>query len=1185
MSRRHRNGSRRVGVLAAVGALIAALLTFVSTPAAISAPTVVASDLTGAAPVNLVSFTDDPIVPFTSPGDGFNVFQRGVSASIPFAVGDDSLGGFPGDTVGIIDESDLLPFFGITDTVNGDTSGPVTASWVFDISGGSDLHLSIDAGAMGDFESSDAFDFAYSIDGGSPVSLWSFVADEAVSRNYTMAAGAVVNLNDPLDAGAIPLSNVLQTITAPLVGSGSQLEFIVTATTDGGSEAVAFRNIVIASGAPDPVVGDLVITEVMQNPGAVGDSAGEWFEIKNTSALPIDLNGWKISDDDFDSHTITGSVVVAPGDYVVFGNNADSGSNGGLTVDYSYGGSWFLGNSFDEVVLSDPGGSVFDRISYDNGATCPDPTGAAMNLDPAQIDATSNDDGSNWCEATATFGAGDRGTPGADNSICAPPEPTISLIHDIQGSGSTVAISGPVKAQGIVTVLFERDDVLDGFFLQEEDADADADPTTSEGIFVFCREACLGAIAPGDLVTVLGSAGENFGMSQINVRSGSTVIDGSGNSLPTPSAVDLPASTSTRASATFENVEGMVVAFPDTLVVSEYFELARFGQVVLTESSRPFQFTHDNAPSVAGFAAFSDDLAKRRIILDDDSNDNNDAIFDGPDEAYYYPEGGLSTGNKFRGGDTITNLTGVMHWSWAGSGGTDAWRVRPIPAVYDYTFTPVNTAPASPSDVGGTLKVASFNVLNYFTTIDTTSSTSSGHCGASGTLDCRGADSVAELDRQRSKIVAAMAVLDADVLGLVELENDADDSSIEDLVSALNAAVGAGTYDYVPTGFIGTDAIKVGLIYKPASVGPLGDYAILDSSVDPTFIDTKNRPVLVQTFIETGTDERFTVAVNHLKSKGSSCADVGDPGTGDGQANCAGTRTAATTALATFLAGDPTGSADPDFLIIGDLNAYAKEDPIAALAGAGYTDLIAQFQGSGAYSFVFDGQLGYLDHALANSTLLGQVTGVTEWHINADEINVFDYNDDVRDAGERSFERESGVLNVFSPDPFRSSDHDPLLVGFGLDSIPDNPTCNGLAATIIGTPGDDVIVGTNKSDVIVTFGGDDVVDGGNGDDVICTGYGDDIIDGGNGQDYIDGGHNNDTILGGQGDDTLIGGHGDDSLDGDKGDDVLVGGGGDDTLLGGSGDDSLDGGDDSDNGDGGKGSDSCVGVELVVNCES
>ena len=908
---------------------------------------------------------------------------------------------------------------------------------------------------------------------------------------------------------------------------------------------------------PSPTAGDLVVNEVDYDQPST-DTA-EFLEIKNTTAGSIDLTGVEVVlvNGNGGGAVIYDTIALPPialasGDYFVVCANAATVANCDLDDGPDTN---FIQNGAPDAVAVVLGSTIIDTVSYEGNSGAPYTEGSGSGLEDSGTTGSDNqsisrcDDGVDTDQNNVDLVGSRPITPGATND-CEIPPPTIEFIHDVQGSGSSVAISGPVVVEGIVTSLFERDDALDGFFVQEENDDADADPATSEGIFVFCRGNCP-LVATGDLVTVSGDAGEFFGMSQINMQSGSAVTVSSGNSLPKPVAVDLPAAGSTVDEPTFENIEGMLATFTDTLVVSEYFQLARFGQIVLTESSRPFQFTHLNAPSVAGNAAYLADLETRRIILDDDNNDNNDAIFDAAaDEAYFYPEGGLSLSNKFRGGDTIDNLTGVMHWSFAGSSGTDAWRIRPVPTEYDYTFTSVNPEPASPANVGGSIQVASFNVLNYFTTIDTTSSGSSGDCGPSATLDCRGADSAAELARQRDEIVAAMVELDADVLGLIEIEND-DDTSVADLVAGLNAVAGAGTYDYIPTGFIGTDAIKLALMYKPGSVSPLGDFKVLDSSVNPAFIDTKNRPVLIQTFVENATSERFTVAVNHLKSKGSSCATdpIPDPDLNDGQANCNLTRTSAATALANYLATDPTGSGDPDFLIIGDLNAYAMEDPITALTNAGYTDLINLFQGSSAYSFVFDGQLGYLDHALANGALLPQVTGVTEWHINADEVNVFDYNDDIRDIpGEASFERETSIGPLYAPDPLRSSDHDPLLVGLGLDSIPDNPTCNGLAATIIGTPGDDVIVGTNGNDVIVSFGGNDTITSGNGEDVICAGYGDDVVDGGNGKDVI---------FGEQGDDSLAGGNGKDTLDGGAG---------------------------IDDGDGGNGKDTCTGLETADNCE-
>ena len=150
--------------------------------------------------------------------------------------------------------------------------------------------------------------------------------------------------------------------------------------------------------------------------------------------------------------------------------------------------------------------------------------------------------------------------------------------------------------------------------------------------------------------------------------------------------------------------------------------------------------------------------------------------------------------------------------------------------------------------------------------------------------------------------------------------------------------MGAGTYEYIGSGSIGPDAIRIALIYKPSRVTPVGTDAVLDSDefLDPNNLGrAQNRPAQAQTFEENATGERFTVVVNHLKSKGSECG----PGDDDPvQGNCNLTRTLSAAVLADWLATDPTGSGDSDFLVIGDLNSYDKEDPIDALT-AGSDDI------------------------------------------------------------------------------------------------------------------------------------------------------------------------------------------------------------------------------------------------------
>jgi predicted extracellular nuclease len=288
--------------------------------------------------------------------------------------------------------------------------------------------------------------------------------------------------------------------------------------------------------------------------------------------------------------------------------------------------------------------------------------------------------------------------------------------------------------------------------------------------------------------------------------------------------------------------------------------------------------------------------------------------------------------------------------------------------------------------------------------------------------------------------------MDADVVGLIEIENNSP-VAIQDLLNDVDGVnAHCGPYAYIETGTIGGDEIAVAFIYRSSTVGPIGDYAVLNSSVDPRFVDTLNRPALAQTFADLYSGEALTIVVNHLKSKGSPCDTFGDPDLGDGQGNCNQARTNAAAAMVDWLASDPTATGEPDVLIIGDLNAYRREDPIDAIAAGAddtegtaddYTDLLDALVGPDAYSYLFDGQVGYLDHALANPALLPQVIGASVWHINADEIPLFDYNDGVRDSGEASFERESTALDIYRPDPYRSSDHDPVIVDLAFDSDAD----------------------------------------------------------------------------------------------------------------------------------------------------
>ncbi len=639
-----------------------------------------------------------------------------------------------------------------------------------------------------------------------------------------------------------------------------------------------------------------------------------------------------------------------------------------------------------------------DALVYDTSD--PDDAGllVLLNASQPQVDENANGQGANESNQRCPNGSGGARntdtydqyppTPGAENT-CGSGGPALGAcyepatkIHLIQGAGTSSPETGNIHIiEGVVVGDFQSTTTqLGGFFLQEEDADVDTDPLTSEGIFVFDNGAQ--DVAAGDVVRVIGTVAESFGQTQLGSVTALAVC-ASGASV-TAAQITLPQASTTA----LEPFEGMLVQVDQMLYVTENYTLGRYGEVDLSVDGPLMNPTNVITPGLDAVAMqAANDLKK--ILIDDGSNLQNPV----PLPPYFMAD------KTLRRGDTTPGLEGVLAY------GFSRYRIHPTVPV---EFTRQNERTTVPTVHEGLYKIVSFNVLNYFTTIDTGADI----CGPSGDMECRGADSELEFTRQRAKIINAMVAIDADVYGLIEIENNPI-TATQDLVNGLNDIFGAGTYDLIDTGYIGTDAIKLAIIYKTATATPVGDFAILDSTVDPDFIDTKNRPTLAQTFEIDGVV--LTVVVNHLKSKGSSCSDVGDPLVNDGQGECNLTRTKAAEAIAEWLATDPTQSGSDNFLIIGDLNSYAMEDPITMLKSFGYVDLVNKFMGMNAYSYVFQGQAGYLDHALGSPDLLPRIADVQLWHINADEPVALDYN-------------TYNQPELYTTEPYKSSDHDPVIV-------------------------------------------------------------------------------------------------------------------------------------------------------------
>ena len=644
----------------------------------------------------------------------------------------------------------------------------------------------------------------------------------------------------------------------------------------------------------------------------------------------------------------------------------------------------------------------------------------------------------------------------------------ITKINTIQGAG-TAATAGTFAIEGIVVGDFQGTGQLGGFYLQAEDTDADRNPLTSEGIFVNS----LTAVNVGDKVRVTGTVAENAATPSFNqaVITPTTAADISvlatgQQALVTPTVVDLPITTL----GDLERYEGMLITIPEPLTVTEVFNLGRFGEVSLSADGRLFNPTNIIDPNdavasgtnstgtsnAAAVTAQQNLNNRRRILLDDGSTLSN--LSDVP---YIDTTDANPANDTLRIGSTISGLTGVLGF------GFNNYRIQPTQApVFNY-----EPRPALP-DVGGGIKVGSFNVLNYF----------NGDGVGGGFPTSRGANTSVEFERQRAKIVSAIKDLNADVVGLSEMENDGDgaNSAIVNLVNGLNAAIGSNTYDYIKlantTGSPGTDQIKVAFIYKPGALTPVGNAVYFNDSAFNTA-----RPPLAQTFINNASGEKFTPIVNHFKSKGSSAGLPGDADQGDGQGLSNATRKAQSTALLNFVAQVQTTSGDGDVMVLGDLNAYNEEDPIDILRAGGLTKLTTTTD-----SYVFDGQTGSLDHALVTSSLLAQVTGAAKWNINSSEPIVLDYNDDVLSSGENVAE-DRNDLTLYRADRFRSSDHDPVLAGLDLKPIGGSP----LADNLIGTSGSDPLFGG---------AGNDIINGGAGNDFITGGAGVDLLFGGTGSD-------------------------------------------------------------------------------------
>jgi predicted extracellular nuclease len=580
----------------------------------------------------------------------------------------------------------------------------------------------------------------------------------------------------------------------------------------------------------------------------------------------------------------------------------------------------------------------------------------------------------------------------AGGLLAIPQLASATTIGSIQGTG-TAARPGSYAIEGIVTAVYANLKPA-GFYVQDEAASADGNPATSDAIFVIQTDP---TVAVGAKVRVTGMVKEDAAAPSFNQAVMSeavvSIVDG-GHELP-PFVTLKNASFS---AADLERYEGMRVQFSDPLTVTDIYNLKLRGEMTLSTAGIAYQATQfidpNDKPSTGTHSTGTSNLAavnayqaaneRKAILLDDGSAASNP-------KPIPYLDATLQT---VRVGSTVARLRGILGY------GFGKWRIQPL-AGADAPVLKV-TRPLRPPAFGPLdLKLASFNVLNYF----------NGDGAGGGFPTARGAKNPVDFSRQRSKIIVALGQMDADVVGLTEIENDGTSptSAIQDLVSGLNQYVGADTYAFVDDGGAtrqphNTDVIHCAIIYKPAVVAPLGPALVANA---PGVFE---RPPLAQLFITRRKARADTLGfvVNHFKSKGSGSGANADQHDGQGGSNAR--RRDQAKALVQFINKTVIPAGASKVVSAGDYNANYEEDPLDILRADG---LVPATPPSSA-SYVYKGLTGSLDHAVLTPNLIGFLD-VQKWHINSPEPYFLEY--DV--AG------ESTAVNS----PFRCSDHDPVLIG------------------------------------------------------------------------------------------------------------------------------------------------------------
>ncbi|MDN4161678.1 ExeM/NucH family extracellular endonuclease [Nocardioides abyssi] len=821
------------------------------------------------------------------------------------------------------------------------------------------------------------------------------------------------------------------------------------AVTAAGLSLVALPAHAVSSG--------LVISEVYGGGGNAGATyRSDFIELHNPTGSAISVDGWSVqyraSGNSAAASGVTPLTGTVPaGGYYLVQQASGTGGTVDLPTPNATGGIAMSGSAFT-VWLSDgttplnpPVGSatsvsgVVDLVGVNSNTFETTKTGGTANATSASRTAPDGD--VNAAEFTI-------GTPNPQSTATTPEEPEepeeptapqAATIAEVQGTGAVSPLAGStVVTTGVVTAAWPTGG-LSGFYLQTPGDPAT--PAASDAVFVYTPGlAADGYPAVGESVEVTGAVTEFNGLTEITAdAAGLREVADLGTVVPLPAVpgtdcalpgTDCP--TGAELDALREAHEGEAVLPTGPITVTDTYDGSAynggsassgfFGEIGLAVDDQPLVTPTEvvDAQDTAGVAARAAYNNAHRVILDDGSSLNYASNANkGLPLPYYTAE------HTVRVGAAVTFTEPVVLDYRFG------WKLQPTEQVVGVPegISFEQDRPALPEDVGGDVKLATFNVLNYFTTLGTDVAGCSSYndragnpitvnsCSGNGP---RGAWDAASFERQQAKIVDAITKLDADVVSLEEIENSLvvdghdRDEAVAALVEALNADAGATRWDYVRSPAevpADEDVIRTAFIYDPATVRPVGASQIFD---DPAFANARQPFAQVFTGVDGDDSDGFAVVANHFKSKGSGTPDP------FGQGNANDSRVAQAQALVGFADTFAAARGVEKIFLAGDFNAYSEEDPVQLIEAAGYTSLESTSDPD-EESYNFDGAVGSLDHVFANAAARGVVTGVDVWNINAEESVYYEYS-----------RFNSNVTDLYTVDPFRSSDHNPEIVGIDL---------------------------------------------------------------------------------------------------------------------------------------------------------